>query len=407
MRSLALFPLLLVSTAFAQVDGQGAKVPVTVASAQLSPAMKAIQAAYENLDKVSNEAKEQQQKLYADYRKVMKEKGRQEAAAWMKEHSAGLAANRKKTVDARNAFSKIFVQNKGLELAAKGSGKVMEDGLSITASRLFSEDPAKAQPYLEALVANFAESNAAKSARSGSLPACYLHLGKTDQAIGMLNAAVKDLDGPAKARAEITLGDYYLANGDSDKAKEHWKSVVEAGGRTASYGSIRLDNIGRRAAELHASLWIGGEKKDLADLAGKVVVLDFWATWCGPCRMVMPKLDALYEAHKDKGLVVLGVTKFYDRGFLPKGKDPMAGGESVSGLEEASYPEHLKTFKERSGISYPFVLGTSEDFNFYKIRGIPTVAVLDQHGKVAYIGVGSNVDPVVAAVVHRLLSAEH
>ncbi|HKI80557.1 MAG TPA: redoxin domain-containing protein, partial [Pseudodesulfovibrio sp.] len=323
MRSLSLFPLILVSTAFAQVDAQGAKVQVKEASAKVDPAMKAIQAAYENLDKLSTEAKEQQQKLYSEYRKVMQEKGREEAAAWMKEHMSGINAMRKKTVDARNAFSKIFVDNKGLDLAAKGSGKVMEEGLSITASRLFNEDPAKALPYLEALVANFAESNAAKSAKSNSLPACYLHLGKTDQAIGMLSAAVKDLDGPAKARAQITLGDYCLANGDLDKAKEQWKAVVDAGGRTASYGSIRLDNIGRKAAELHASQWIGGEKKDLADLAGKVVVLDFWATWCGPCRMVMPKLDALYKSHKDKGLVVLGVTKFYARGFLPKSKDPM------------------------------------------------------------------------------------
>src|SRR5262245_58298690 len=46
---------------------------------------------------------------------------------------------------------------------------------------------------------------------------------------------------------------------------------------------------------------------DLKDLKGKVVVLDFWGVWCGPCRAAMPKLKQLYSQHKDDGLVIIGV----------------------------------------------------------------------------------------------------
>ena len=46
----------------------------------------------------------------------------------------------------------------------------------------------------------------------------------------------------------------------------------------------------------------------LSELKGKVVILDFWATWCGPCRMSIPELVHLYEKYKDKGLVVVGVS---------------------------------------------------------------------------------------------------
>lgn len=53
---------------------------------------------------------------------------------------------------------------------------------------------------------------------------------------------------------------------------------------------------------------VKGEKFDLAALRGNVVVINFWATWCGPCRRELPLLDAYYRAQKDHGLIVLAAT---------------------------------------------------------------------------------------------------
>ena len=52
---------------------------------------------------------------------------------------------------------------------------------------------------------------------------------------------------------------------------------------------------------------LNGNRVSLSDFKGKVVVLNFWATWCGPCRVEIPHIDALYQKYKDQGLVVLGI----------------------------------------------------------------------------------------------------
>src|SRR5688572_15872637 len=69
------------------------------------------------------------------------------------------------------------------------------------------------------------------------------------------------------------------------------------------------DLLGKEAPEIKADGWLNSEKGvKLADLRGKPVVVEFWATWCPPCRKSIPHLAELYKKHKDAGLVIVGLT---------------------------------------------------------------------------------------------------
>src|SRR5690606_30835904 len=71
---------------------------------------------------------------------------------------------------------------------------------------------------------------------------------------------------------------------------------------------LGICNVGPRPAPLDFTLpAVDGGEVTLSDYAGQVILLDFWATWCAPCRAEIPGLVELYEKHKDSGFVVLGV----------------------------------------------------------------------------------------------------
>ena len=108
-----------------------------------------------------------------------------------------------------------------------------------------------------------------------------------------------------------------------------------------------------------------GKQVTLSALRGKVVLLDFWATWCGPCKMVMPVLQKLHTKYQDKDVMIIGVNS-YER-----------GGDPIKFMKDNKYTYHL-------------VLKGDQVAQTYKVEGIPTLYLLDKEGKIAFSQSGIN-----------------
>jgi thiol-disulfide isomerase/thioredoxin len=130
--------------------------------------------------------------------------------------------------------------------------------------------------------------------------------------------------------------------------------------------------------DIHVKEWIDQQPTKLSELRGRVVLLDFWATWCGPCRVTFPRLQSWHETYKNKGLVILGVTNFFGH----------AEGRQLTRAQEMDY---LREFKKKFRLPYGFAIADSdENDRNYVVSSIPTTFLIDRRGVVRFISVGTN-----------------
>jgi cytochrome c biogenesis protein CcmG/thiol:disulfide interchange protein DsbE len=111
---------------------------------------------------------------------------------------------------------------------------------------------------------------------------------------------------------------------------------------------------------------LGGQEITLSRLKGKVVLLDFWATWCGPCRESIPHLIQLYKTYRENGLELIGMS--VDKGDV----------------------KVVDRFARSMDIPYPIVIAPEEVVRNYRVSGIPTTFLIDKQGRIREKTAGFN-----------------
>jgi len=125
---------------------------------------------------------------------------------------------------------------------------------------------------------------------------------------------------------------------------------------------------------------INGTKTTLSAQKGKVVFIDFWASWCPPCRASIPKVEKLYEKYKGANVVFYGINVENDSNAAKK-------------------------FAVKQGIQYTVLIGDENVSKDYEINGIPAFYIIDQQGNIAehYVGFSYGVDDQWADRIDALL----
>jgi len=210
-----------------------------------------------------------------------------------------------------------------------------------------------------------------------------------------VDAAIKAIDefdklAPGDQRTPMLLGSATrrLASGDAKRTALEDRILKDFG--DSQFGDMIKGARKQRAAvgkpfDLEFTDAVKGSNVSIKGLKGKVVVIDFWATWCGPCVGEMPKMKTLYAEYKDKGVEFIGV--------------------SLDQPKEEGGLDSLKKFVADKEITWPqYYQGKGWDSDFSKswgISGIPCVFVVDADGNLASVEARGKLDKLIPELLKK------
>ena len=246
-------------------------------------------------------------------------------------------------------------------------------------------------------------------------------VGKLDEAAAELEKVVQaaratpyEIEFATRIRLGMTLAELYLSLNRLEDARvflteeaafaERISRIMNATGtlhqkRSAMSGYLQIRDRATQIAllnqpgpEISLNVWLSGEAASLAELRGRVVMLEFWATWCKPCQEMFPKLKSLHDEEAKNGLEIVAITRHY-----------MAyGGTAEAKNEELNLMR--KTISEH-GVTFRLAVADDEKLQAtYGANGLPTVVLIDRKGLVQYAGPGGE-DPALDKMLRHCLAA--
>jgi peroxiredoxin len=142
----------------------------------------------------------------------------------------------------------------------------------------------------------------------------------------------------------VAVAGYYLFGRSESRARSALQPALPPGELAGAAPAFTLTDL-------------SGKSVSLSDFRGKVVVLDFWATWCPPCRREIPDFIDLQKKFGSQGLEIVGIA-----------------------LDE---PDKVQAFARQNGMNYPVLLGSDEiSMKYGGIEGIPTTFIIDKSGRI-------------------------